>query len=126
MRKDNRRAKRRPLRYSAWMALDSEQLHGCVLADISDTGARLDVDDSKVLPDRFMLLLSGTGSARRDCRLIWRSPNQVGVAFERRLSDLSNATLVPSAPPVVTGVRANNSDETNSGETHGSEPAKTA
>ena len=96
MRKDNRRARRRPLRYSAWMALDSDQLHGCVLADISDSGARLDVEDPTILPDRFMLMLSGTGSARRSCRLIWRSPNQVGVAFEQRLSDLSAATLVPS------------------------------
>ena len=98
MRKDNRRSRRRPLRYSAWMALDSDALHGCVLADISDTGARIDVEDAKILPDRFMLLLSGTGSARRSCRVIWRSPHQVGVAFERRLSDAVAPPLAPSLP----------------------------
>ncbi|HTQ83200.1 MAG TPA: PilZ domain-containing protein [Pseudolabrys sp.] len=94
MRNDKRRARRRPIKYSAWMALDSDNLHGCVLADISDTGARLDVDDSKIVPEHFMLLLSGTGSARRSCRVVWREPGQVGVAFERRLSETA-ATLVP-------------------------------
>ena len=70
-------------------------MHGCVLSDISDTGARLDVEDSSTLPDRFMLLLSGTGSARRSCRVIWRAPAQVGVAFEHRLSDPAAVTLAP-------------------------------
>ena len=95
MRSDKRKSRRRPLRYSAWMALDNDKLHGCVLSDISDTGARLDVEDVKALPDRFMLLLSGTGSARRSCRVIWRAPGQIGVAFERRLSDTAAATLAP-------------------------------
>jgi hypothetical protein len=95
MRKDNRKSRRRPIRYSAWMALDNDKLHGCVLSDISDTGARLDVEDSKALPDHFMLLLSGTGSARRSCRVIWRAPAQIGVAFERRLSDTGAVTLAP-------------------------------
>jgi hypothetical protein len=78
------------------MTLDGDKLHGCVLSDISDTGARLAVEDSKALPNRFMLLLSGTGSARRRCRVIWREANQIGVAFERRLSDAVSPPLVPS------------------------------
>ena len=95
MQKDNRKMKRRPFRYSAWMAVDNDKLHGCVLADISDSGARLDVEDSKAVPDHFMLLLSGTGAARRTCRVIWRAPAQVGVAFEQRLSDTAAVTLAP-------------------------------
>lgn len=95
MQKDKRKSRRQPLRYSAWMALDNEKLHGCVLSDISDTGARLDVEDSAAMPDRFRLLLSGSGSARRDCRVVWRAPAQIGVAFEKRPSDAANATLVP-------------------------------
>ncbi len=97
MRNDKRKSRRRPLKYSAWMALDNDKLHGCVLSDISDTGARLDVDDAKALPERFMLLLSGTGSARRSCRVIWRTEGQVGVAFERRLTD--PAAVAPAAKP---------------------------
>jgi hypothetical protein len=94
MNKDLRKTRRRPIRYSAWMALDSEKLHGCVLSDISDTGARIDVEDAGSLPDCFMLLLSGTGSARGSCRVVWRAPAQVGVAFGRLLSD-TTTTLVP-------------------------------
>ena len=95
MNKDLRKTRRRPIRYSAWMALDSDKLHGCVLSDISDTGARIDVEDAGSLPDRFMLLLSRTGSARRSCRVVWRAPAQVGVAFERPLAAADRATLVP-------------------------------
>jgi hypothetical protein len=97
MNKDLRKTRRRPIRYSAWMALDSDKLHGCVLSDISDAGARIDVEDAASLPDRFMLLLSGTGSARRSCRVVWRAPAQVGVAFERRLSDTAAPKLAPRA-----------------------------
>ena len=95
MQKDKRKSRRQPLRYSAWMALDADKLHGCVLADISDTGARLDVEDSKALPDHFRLLLSGSGSARRYCRVIWRGAAQIGVAFEKRPGEAADATLVP-------------------------------
>jgi hypothetical protein len=80
------------------MAFDNEKLHGCVLSDISDTGARLDVEDVNVVPERFMLLLSGTGSARRSCRVIWRGDAQIGVAFEKSLTD---ARKTPAAKPGV-------------------------
>jgi hypothetical protein len=96
MIKDKRKALRRPIRYTAWLALEPGQLHGCVLSDISNTGARIDVEDSKTVPDQFMLWLSNSGSARRKCRVIWRKPHQVGVKFERRLATSDRATLVPT------------------------------
>ena len=95
MIKNNRKSLRRQLRYTAWLVLEGDQLHGCVLADASDTGARLEVEDSKTVPDTFMLLLAGNGSAQRTCRVVWRKPKQVGVKFERRLAKHDPATLVP-------------------------------
>lgn len=95
MRKDKRKSLRRPIRYTAWLMLEADQLHGCVLSDVSDTGARIDVEDAKTIPDRFLLLLSRNGSAQRKCRVVWRKPRQVGVIFERRLADGAIATLVP-------------------------------
>jgi hypothetical protein len=74
------------MRYTAWVALKGEKQHGCVLADISDTGARLDVEDAEKLPDKFVLLLSSRGPPKRKCRVIWRAPHQRGVAFDRRLA----------------------------------------
>ena len=95
MVKDKRKSTRRPFRYTAWVALEPDQLHGCVLSDISDSGARIDIDETKAIPDEFMLLLTSNGSARRKCRVVWRKPRQVGVSFERRLNGGDQASLVP-------------------------------
>jgi hypothetical protein len=96
MVKDKRKSVRRPIRYSAWVALEGEQLHGCVMSDISDCGARLDIDDTKPIPDQFLLFLSTNGAARRKCRVVWRKPRQIGVSFEGRLNVDEHATLVPN------------------------------
>jgi hypothetical protein len=92
---DKRKALRRPIRYSAWLALGPDDLHGCVLSDVSDTGARIDIDETKEIPDHFMLWLSNSGSARRKCKVVWRKPRQLGVNFERRINAAEHATLVP-------------------------------
>jgi hypothetical protein len=47
------------------------------------------------LPDRFTLLLSGNGSPRRNCRVVWRQPTQIGVDFGRRLPADERVALVP-------------------------------
>ena len=95
MIKNKRKSRRQQVRYTAWLVLEGNQRHGCALSDASDTGARLDVEDSKIIPDTFMLLLAGNGSAQRTCRVVWRKPQQIGVKFERRLARSDRATLVP-------------------------------
>jgi hypothetical protein len=95
-KKDNRKTKRRPIRYTAWVLLGAKQKHGCVLSDISESGARIDVEDSKKIPDHFILLLSGNGSARRACSVIWRKGNQFGVKFERLRVKSESPPLTPS------------------------------
>ena len=97
MIKEKRSAKRQPLRYTAWVALTAEERHGCVVSDVSDTGARIDVQDSKILPDYFVLMLTSNGAARRYCRVMWRKPTQVGVKFERSLAEAVEATLAPAS-----------------------------
>jgi len=95
MAKEKRKSLRRPVRYSAWVALGGEQLHRCVLSDVSETGGRLDIDDSQTIPDNFTLLLASNGSARRNCHVVWRKPRQIGVTFKRRPAQHDRATLVP-------------------------------
>ena len=68
---EKRQARRQPLRYTAWLAVTAEQRIGCVVSDISETGARIDVQDTKVIPDHFVLMLSSSGTARRFCRVVW-------------------------------------------------------
>ena len=94
---EKRNARRQPLRYTAWVATTANQRLGCVVCDVSDTGARIDVQDTKAIPDHFMLMLSSNGAARRYCAVVWRKPTQLGVKFARSLADAANAALAPKA-----------------------------
>ena len=95
MLNDKRKALRRPIRYTAWLMLEADRLHGCVLSDVSDSGTRIDVEDPEKIPDRLLLLLSGNGLAKRKCRVVWRTARQIGVKLDRRFADPAQATLVP-------------------------------
>lgn len=94
--RNKRKAPRRPMRYSAWVALKGDIQHGCTISDISESGARIDVESSDLVPEHFLLLLSRNGAVRRECRVIWRQPQQVGVTFEQRLAPDERAGLVPA------------------------------
>lgn len=83
------------MRYNAVLVLDDETVQACTLSDISDTGARIDVETAEQLPDRFTLLLSGNGAPQRMCRVVWRQPTQIGVNFEMRLPPQERVGLVP-------------------------------
>jgi len=95
MRKDQRRSLRRQMRYHAVLVLGDDAVQSCTLSDISDTGARIDVETAEELPDRFTLILSGNGAPQRKCRVVWRQPSQIGVDFEKRLPPHERVDLVP-------------------------------
>lgn len=82
---EKRRARRKPMHYAAWVADNKRMLQGCVVADISETGARLAVETPQNIPDHFMLELTGgrTG-AHRTCRVVWRGAREIGVEFDAR------------------------------------------
>ena len=84
MRSEKRKKPRKALRYNAWLSARGGKPRGCMVADISETGARLDVDAPDELPENLLLLLTGDGRARRKCRVVWRSEHQIGVQFETR------------------------------------------
>jgi len=72
------------MRYTAWIGLgEGLPLRGCIVSDVSETGARLDVEQPQSVPEQFNLLLSGRGGIYRRCRIVWRSQDQVGVRFEK-------------------------------------------
>jgi hypothetical protein len=93
---DKRTSRRRPVRYPAWLTLASGGLQRCAIYDISETGARIEIADTKAVPDRFLLRLSRNGSARRTCSVVWRKARHIGVKFERRLAEDTRASLVPT------------------------------
>jgi hypothetical protein len=83
MIKDKRGAQRRTLRHTSWILAGPDQSYPCTLSDVSDSGGRIDLDDTCEVPDRFFLMLSERGTVRRTCRVVWRKPGQLGVKFER-------------------------------------------
>jgi hypothetical protein len=102
-RNDKRNAIRRSVHYTAWIAIENKRPSGCVLSDISDIGARLDVESSDGLPDDFKLLLSRRGSPSRNCHVVWRTPNQLGVEFHIASAgeDSEYSTMPAKAPQDV-------------------------
>ncbi len=94
---NKRNAIRRPVRYTAWIALKAKKLHGCVVSDISDSGARLGVENTASLPDEFLLFLSSRGTASRKCRVVWRKAKQIGVEFPLSRAAKSSALLKTKA-----------------------------
>ena len=80
-RAEMRKKPRRGFHYNAKIFKDKNTLLSCAIADISDSGARLNLESDVELPAEFTLLLTSNGGARRQCRLIWREGLTLGVKF---------------------------------------------
>lgn len=52
----------------------------CVIRNLSDTGASLEVESPVGIPDDFTLLIKPELLKRR-CQIEWRSANRIGVQF---------------------------------------------
>jgi hypothetical protein len=55
----------------------------CIILDISEGGARLEVTRPVDLPDVFVLTLSRNAEVSRQCQVRWRSKTEIGVQFQR-------------------------------------------
>ena len=53
----------------------------CMIVDMSETGAQLQVAAEAQLPYEFWLLIGGNAHVRRQCRVVWRSGSRLGVQF---------------------------------------------
>ena len=65
------------------MGSDGTWRRSCVLLDVSQTGAKLEVESTlDVLQAKeFFMLLSSTGLAYRRCELVWIDGTTAGVHF---------------------------------------------
>ncbi len=52
----------------------------CVVRNLSETGAAIDVVSPLFIPDRFFLAVP-TEQLRRACRVVWRKQYRIGIAF---------------------------------------------
>jgi hypothetical protein len=65
------------------IVLRGSSIFDCTIRDLSKGGARLRIENTLALPDRFELRYeTELGPLRRACRVIWRGPGEVGIAFE--------------------------------------------
>lgn len=78
--RENERALRQRVLKAATMEFDGSTMD-CVVRNISETGAALDVGAALHIPSEFNLLISGHGASHR-CQVKWRKENRVGVAFK--------------------------------------------
>jgi hypothetical protein len=82
-RQDQRKAKRRPMRRAALVSFaPAGKPLPCVVWDMSESGARLAIAcPTAEVPREFHLLLTGDGSVRRHCEVVWTNARFVGVKF---------------------------------------------
>ena len=53
----------------------------CIVRNMADAGAMLDVATPVGIPDHFTLVLRADGD-RMPCRVVWWKERQIGVVFE--------------------------------------------
>ncbi|HEX4409212.1 MAG TPA: PilZ domain-containing protein [Xanthobacteraceae bacterium] len=83
-----RKKPRRTFRHAATIVHgDEPTIQTCSVIDISEGGARLQVEEEIELPESFMLSLTPSGKVRRFCRLVWRDGTTLGVTFTDLIDD---------------------------------------
>ena len=78
----NRRKERRPRALkSGKIAFNHRRsVIDCMIRDLSEHGAKLQVAASVGIPDTFDLVLDADNSSR-SCRVAWKRPQELGVEF---------------------------------------------
>jgi hypothetical protein len=66
----------------AWISVgDGSALLNCRLIDISESGAKLEIEDVDEIPVEFSLWLSRHGDPSHSCRVVWCGQGTIGVKF---------------------------------------------
>ena len=65
----------------AKLLLGKSSVRDCVVRDLSDAGAGVEVPNTIDLPEALDLTFNG-GRSLRPCRLVWRKINKTGVEFK--------------------------------------------
>ncbi|PTW60464.1 PilZ domain-containing protein [Breoghania corrubedonensis] len=68
----------------------SALLIDCMIRDLSEEGARLKVASARDVPDNIRLFNSGDNTVI-DAEVVWRSPREVGIRFNGKVSPISES-----------------------------------
>jgi len=77
---DRRVAQRRAVRKAGMIEFPGGAF-SCMVQNLSETGAALDVPSSIGIPETFTLVITERGDAV-PCRSVWRTARQIGVVFD--------------------------------------------
>lgn len=85
------------------MGSDGTWRRSCVLLDVSQTGAKVEVEGTlDVLQAKeFFMLLSSTGLAYRRCELVWIDGTTAGIHFVTADGKKKQASAPPAAPQTM-------------------------
>ena len=79
-----KRDARKSLRQPGWITLDGGfAARQCVVQDMSASGARITVGDADVLSGRLRLAFARDARTGRNCAVVWRRGQSLGVKFVR-------------------------------------------
>jgi len=67
----------------AKIILGASSVIDCVVRNVTNSGARVQIANTVVLPEDLGLTFDG-GRSVRDCRVVWRTVTETGVKFVRR------------------------------------------
>jgi hypothetical protein len=88
MSNNRRKSVRRSIGYGATIvAPDASWTRKCRVIDISESGAKLALEEPGELPKDFVLMLSERNGPTRRCHVVWATDEQIGVEFERAKKD---------------------------------------
>jgi hypothetical protein len=77
-----KREARKSLRQPGWITLDGGfAARACVVEDLSESGARVTVEDNNTLPAKLRLAFTRDARGGRACEVVWRRGRSVGVKF---------------------------------------------
>ena len=88
---ENRKSARHRILKAGTIAFNRAGGISCMVRNISEAGACLEVTSSFGIPDEFTLVIENDQS-QRQCHVSWRKDKRIGVAFCK----LSGSTAAPS------------------------------
>ena len=79
---EKRRATRRGVWWKALIHDDQGSIIApCFMTNVSASGAKLVIEEGGNVPDCFVLTLARNASVRRNCEVVWRAAESIGVCF---------------------------------------------
>jgi hypothetical protein len=78
---EKREIQRRRALKTGTICIDNKSTIDCVVRDLSNTGAFLEIESPIGIPDKFTLIMKAAG-AKQTCHVAWWSARRIGARFD--------------------------------------------